>query len=257
MKAKKIENVVEKKMGHLEERVKKILLPDNEESIHLFRIEYKKLRTFIRVSNFESRKNKYLTMPKKLRRIYHSAGAVRNEQVYYDGIMPFYKATDKYPNTIAKSINRLNNKLVNAVEKFHFQRRDIINELPHKIGKKKVRKFLDSKKAEMNRLLAKKMKSEEMHALRIDLKDFIYSCDIFKLKVCRYMPVAGRKTISQLNKLNDLLGDHQDYVIGLSLLATAAARKISQKEGRVLDEIRVKWEREKLALYNSVYGSQI
>src|SRR5689334_22039732 len=82
MKRKYLEEVIHKH-GH---RIKKYgnQLPGyfEEEAIHELRLEYKKLRAFVRLVQMEAGASRQLTIPPALKKIYHAAGAVRDLQLF-------------------------------------------------------------------------------------------------------------------------------------------------------------------------------
>ena len=81
MKREALEQVVDKHISNIEKHSNKLPGSFEEEDIHDLRLNYKKVRAFMRLLQVEKDASR-LHIPDKLRSLYHHCGTVRDWQLF-------------------------------------------------------------------------------------------------------------------------------------------------------------------------------
>ena len=74
---------------------------DSAEAIHLFRIEIKKLRAFLRLLSLKLKKEDELKLPFKIKKMYKYAGKIRDRQLHRKRMKAAIKKGMKIPEDIS------------------------------------------------------------------------------------------------------------------------------------------------------------
>ncbi|MNK20206.1 CHAD domain protein [compost metagenome] len=247
MKRKRIKRFIEKRMKRIEKYAILIMYSGDKEVIHQLRIQFKKLRAFVRLVRLESSAKKKLKVPSKLKKIYQYSGSVRDLQIYYDHIIPFYKKKDGYTYQVLRQIAEAKSILLIALKQFRFHRilKHMTKRAPDRLSKKRIDRFIHQKSGAIDRLIGTKVQDTQLHALKKHLKDVSYSLKIFHIPLQNYFPIAGKANIAELNQFSDILNDYLDCVVGINLLSTALAGKLSARDRGVMKGIKKSWRSKK------------
>ncbi|HEX7458409.1 MAG TPA: CHAD domain-containing protein, partial [Ginsengibacter sp.] len=81
------------------------------ESIHELRVEYKKLRAFLRMISEEKDAEQKIKIPGKLKKAYHIAGSIRDLQLQCKSILAITEEETKKPKSYLKLIEQQIKKL--------------------------------------------------------------------------------------------------------------------------------------------------
>lgn len=224
-----------------------IMYSGSKDVIHQLRIQFKKLRAFVRLVRLESLAKKKLKVPSKLKKIYQYSGSVRDLQIYYDHIIPFYKKKEGYPYQVLRQIAAAKSILLIALKQFRFHRilKQMAKRAPDRLSKKRLDRFIQQKSGAIDRLIATKAQDARLHALKKHLKDVLYSLKIFHIPLQNYFPIAGKANITELNQFSDVLNDYLDCVVGINLLNAALASRLSARDRIVMKEIKKSWRSKK------------
>lgn len=243
MKSKTIKLYLEKRMRYIEKYALVILFCSNQEAIHQLRVGYKRLRAFLRVAELESSAKKKLGVPSKLREIYKHAGEVRDLQIYYHNIFPFYDKVDSYPHQVLYQIAVAKHMLLNALKYFHFGKalKKLKKRSPDRVSRKTLDKFIQKKSKAIDRSIGTNIKDARLHALKKYLKDVSFSLQAFHGNIRNYEVIGGAVNKRELNKLSIVLNEYLDWVVGLGQLNTALSGKLSAHDKVTLQRIRRSW----------------
>jgi CHAD domain-containing protein len=250
MKRKKIKRYLKKRVRYIEKYALVISFCSDPEAIHQLRVGYKKLRAFLRVAKLEASAKKDLAIPSKLREIYKCAGRVRDLQIYYHKIFPFYNKADSYPHLVLHQIAGAKYMLLNALKYFHFGKalKKLEKRVPDRLSGKTLDEFIQKKSKAIDRSIGITIRDARLHALKKYLKDVSFSLKAFHASFRNYKPIAGAMSKGELSKLSGVLNEYLDWVIGLALLNTALAGKLSVHDKTTLHRIRRSWINKKGAV---------
>ena len=247
MKSQKIRKTLKKHMRHMEQCASLWLYTDDGEAIHQLRVEYKKMRALIRLERLGTPAGRKITIPRNLKKLYKNAGEVRSLQIYYRSVVPFFENAHGYRADILQQIDVAKSKLIIKIRHFHFHKtlKSIEKHTPKRITDAMLKKFVEGKSQMMEDILLEKGSDEQIHLARKCLKDIIYAGQPFDEPIRRWLPMAGRKSEDELDKLVADLNNHQEYVVNLSLLNKSLLETGATEDRDVLRKIKLKWEDEK------------
>lgn len=194
-----------------------------EEDIHELRVEYKKLRAFVRLVMLDKAAGD-LKLPGKLKSLYHAAGNVRDLQLFIKQINTYaldgHQTLSHYTKLLHDSLFADKETLVKEIEKAGFDKisKSLLDELPSSLDDDTTRKFVHRKVAAIRLILLAVETEKELHTIRKELKDITYNIKIFQSDWGLPFPVTAWKSEKQLNDMTTKLGDFNDQCVMLSML---------------------------------------
>ena len=115
MKKDEIQKVLSEHFKKIDKYFHKIMKDFEEEDIHKFRVEIKKLRSFLHVLEMEKEEGIHFNTAKKLKIVYGYVGITRNLQLQIKLIRESVKAVDTLPseylNKLKKELGEWQNKI--------------------------------------------------------------------------------------------------------------------------------------------------
>jgi len=229
----------------------------NEKLIHLFRIDVKKLRAFLRMMRLEAEEPGELKFPSAFKKMYSLAGKIRDGQLYLERLK---KTETSSENRLHKTISSFEKKLEDLMEKKDsFLTNEKIKEIEekikkyslHKIGATLIKKFFLQKIAVIKEIIIQEYyKDKEVHNLRKNIKDIIYIAGIYRDDLKTRLPFMfwNKTEFKKAGELAHTLGQFNDVRIALSLLKPADIKKKDSDEKELLLSIRMQWLAEKRKL---------
>jgi CHAD domain-containing protein len=222
----------------------------NAESIHRFRVEYKKLRAFLRMISQES--NRKIKISKTLKHSYSVAGAIRDLQLQQQRLAETSKQKSKNSKPVdailQKKINTLEAELLKILSKnpIAICKKKITPLLPDKYSLGHFKLFIQNKLASINALLSKSHISDaNIHFIRKSLKDLFYNVQLYKgteqKKLSQLIYKARNK--NAFTQLLTELGSFQDKCIAIALL-----KKHRPVQTNTYNKIKTQWTKEKNAM---------
>lgn len=248
MKKKYLEEVIDKH-GY---RIKKYgsQLPGHfeTEAIHELRVEYKKLRAFVRLVQMDTDASHRLLIPAPLKELYHAAGAVRDLQLFIPQVVMLAAKENTplpaYIQHLEQRLFRSKEALVKAIEgtDVNQELHKMIKGLPKELEDATIRKFIHRKVAAVQLTLLALAKDKELHGIRKQLKDIIYNIRIYDNDWGISFPITAWKSEKRLNDTATVLGDFNDHCIALSFQRGEAVEQLPEEEKVIIK----KWAAEKL-----------
>lgn len=233
----------------------------NEKAIHLFRVDVKKLRAFLRMIRPVAEEPDQLKFTGKFKKLYSLTGKIRDRQLCLKRIKEYNKARD----------NKLRNKiyvLEKEIEEFAEKRDDfltkrefaeieekIIKQIPVISGDVFMKNFFQQRLNVINEIVSKgEFKDKELHSIRKSIKDIIYITRIFRdgLKAPRPFPFWNETELKKAENLSHTLGLFNDACIALSFLVPADIKKADTGEKEHLQSVRRQWLAEKQKLKKDI-----
>ena len=262
MKQREISAVINKRVKKIDKLLRKIISRFEEESIHEFRTEIKKLRAFLRLLNVEVDDDRF-KIPKKMKTFYGYAGNIRNLQLQLKNMYtyignPKYTFMETYIEYLKKIIEKWKENSIEFMESennFGKDEKKIIKQ-PGKLRRGSVKKFMQNKMLELASLVKDLPDDEVLHNIRKLLKDILYNWAFIKHTSKLLPPVFSEE--EKIKSFTELLGLFLDKVIGINLLETYCKDceengLFFEKEVRELQEIEGEWKKEKQELGQIIY----
>ena len=233
----------------------------NEETIHLFRVDIKKLRAFLRMLRLEAEEPHELKFPAVFKKMYSLAGKIRDRQLLLKRLEETKKISgDRLHKTISsfkQELEELTKKKDEILSKKEVEEIEekIKKHIPAKVHATLIKKFFLQKSGVIKEIIAKAdKKDKELHSLRKNLKDIIYVISIFrvKFKTAFHILPWDRAELKKAEDLSHTLGLFNDSYIALSFLKPAEIKKGDQEEKELLLLLRRQWLREKRKLKKEI-----
>lgn len=253
MDSDKILHHIKKLLQHVEEYATAIAHDGSEEDIHQLRISYKKLRAFLRLSMCSQHPERSLKEMHPLKKVYSLAGEVRGMQLYSAKITALVSNED-YTGWLTAGTGKKKSKLSKDAGKLslgHVAEKAAGHSFTH-IDDKAVFGFIKQRRKTITALLQAGMTDDDLHEVRKQIKDILYTIDLLKSAPDKCFPISGKTNAEELKGLGDMLNDHQDYVMNLGLLHQRP-RKF-QHDGALLSLTNI-WLEEKTALRSRILAA--
>lgn len=216
-----------------------------EEEIHDFRLEYKKIRAFIRLTNEGNRTNKKIKLPGKIKYFYRRAGNIRNLQLYKHKISIFCDFTviqkpKNYFNRLDSLIERESKEALKGAD--HLQEKNITKsvskEIPYEINDALVQSLIKRYSSELAALLSVNPPSDQiLHGTRKILKDILFNSKYIQADL---QSIAPDLSVKNIKELSITLGDFMDICVDLGLLNQIPEYGISKVEKSLLRDFETR-----------------
>jgi len=263
MKQKGIAAVIDKRFKKIDSHFHSVITGFEIEPIHEFRTDIKKLRAFFRLLNVEIDEDR-LKVSKRMKMLYGYGGTIRNFQLQLKNMHayladPRYTIIEAYMEYLKKMIEKWK---ANAIEfngqgsNFRDDNKKIHEQLPERLRRASVKKFLQNKMSELAYLLKELPGDDVLHQIRKILKDILYNW-VFIKRYKKLLP-PDFSTEEKIKPFTEILGLFMDKSIGVILLETYCKDceengLFIEKEMSELQEIERNWKREKQELMHIIY----
>lgn len=210
--------LLKKNLEKLKENEAEVLTSFNPDAIHDMRVAIRRLR-----AAFNSFKKVLPSKAKNIREMLQKVGSVLGKKRDLDIFSVFIfqtigKQFEKLEGKFKKKILReLKSKeyvqLIKSLEKLKVQstKKNIFKESRSQIRKALFRTF------EIGSFIDSKVDDKTLHKLRIAIKKLRYTCEFFEPLYSKYI-CSLESLILKAKNIQDILGDHQDAMTGISLL---------------------------------------
>jgi CHAD domain-containing protein len=248
MKRQALEEVVIKHINSIEKHSNRLPGTFDQEDIHDLRVGYKKIRAFLRLLQLE-KDGGGVHMPDKLKGVYQICGKVRDLQLFLAELHTIKMAT-LLPASIthwSRQLFTYKEQTVSAIEAVDFKKLTdtISKELPRQLHDETVKKFMHQKVAAIHIVLMAADHEEDLHTIRKQLKDIIYTIRIFEQDWGIPFPVKGWKSEKELSDMASALGDFNDRCHAVSLLQSGYSIACNEDEKIALQQLHDHWLRQK------------
>lgn len=252
MDKKELVYIITKICCKLKEPLDKIDVNSSKESLHAFRVEVKKLRSFLSLLNLEMKKENYITLPKRLKNIYRLAGKIRDIQLHLQKLKKIGCKQAKYMFLLHQRMDKYSGRLKNNLQKKPIKNihKKIVKNLPDLLEPEKVALFFKQKSSRINFLLSTPHRSDSvLHLIRKNIKDMLNICKIFQndTRIPMSPKLWSETEIKDAEHFASELGLLNDARTTLSFLEPAYLKKTNRKERRALQKLRATWNADKTA----------
>lgn len=241
MKRMQLVTTIKKRYVRINKLLKRVAQDFDAKYIHQFRLEVKKLSSFLRMVSTTMPKRSNLKLPEKLHKFYGIMGAIRNLQLQQQSIkgllkVEYFDLQDTYLSFIKTEIDEqimFARRLVKDKKPFANGRKKLLEHLPSNLKQKFIRKFTLRKLKAIVRLMQPSWLSDEsLHAIRKLLKDILYTWSFTKERTAILSLVAMRK--KDISSIAKILGEYQDRCVGLDLLHMYSKKQEDGSRQRIL-----------------------
>ncbi|HEX5026159.1 MAG TPA: CHAD domain-containing protein [Agriterribacter sp.] len=232
------------------------LIPENfeGETIHRFRVEYKKLRAFLRMLSQSGQIEAKIKVSKNLKKVYRLAGSIRDLQLQQQRVRNAAKDDPKKPRSylhlLEKEINNIKPDLKAMVgNKMITESKKKTNAtLPETFSLVDFRRSVQKKRKSIDAIIkAGDFSDNAIHAIRKDLKDLFYNLNtLYKIEhnLSQQTRWIGKEK-PYYDRLLDELGKFQDSCASVALLKPRWLAKLNTRNQELLEELKKEWINEK------------
>lgn len=260
MQEKDIKHIIQSTFLRIDKLLNRIEEDFDQEAIHDFRVDIKKLRAFLRLINYEPTFTGELKLPKQLKNIYVACGSIRDLQLQIDRINVLCKDTSP-PNEYLDLLQKtLKSKIRKCKALFkHNQLQKGIDActilLPSVLSKDCFSGFFREKATGCSTILkSAKITDQSMHSFRKNSKDIIYVYKTYDeyMETKVPVPIWNKTEFSHALKYAQALGLYNDQCIAISFLQAAWLKKVNPNEKKLLKAIRKNWLLENEQIRNNL-----
>jgi len=252
MNRKSIEKIIAGHYRKIRLHTKCFVTDINADAVHLFRVEYKKLRALLRMLLAKQKPGKNKKAIKELKRIFTISGAIRDVQLLQWLVASATKKASSKPraylNYLQQQIVSLKTILAQLPIKkiIATSKSKVILSLPQKFEAEKFQAFFKMKKEKAEAIIAAgNFSDEKLHRIRKILKDLFYNLIIYQKHSSAKKQPRLKETTGYYEELIKALGIFHDKCIAISLLQTYPD---SQSSKTVLLPIKKNWVKEKQSM---------
>lgn len=240
MQLKYLEDVINKYCHKMAEHAASIPGKFDNEDIHELRVNYKKLRAFVRLLQEDPDSGKQLAVPHDIKEVYQAGANVRDRQLFLDFLYKSIKEPTillpQFLSGINKDLFKAKEKLVIAIEEASFKDggTKLKKTLPSFLHDEAIHRFVHRKVAAVQLILLSLENDEDLHGIRKHLKDLLYSIKIFEQEWGISFPIHAWKSEKALSDITTALGDYNDLSIAVGFLDDSAIRELPGEEKSAL-----------------------
>jgi CHAD domain-containing protein len=229
-------------------------------AIHKFRVEYKKLRSFLRMSSLGIADVDDLKLPHRVKKIYSVAGKIRDRQLWLDRIKAEKirgHSSFVLVKRVRKEIGDLGKKREIFLSRQAFEEigEKLVDRLPPVLSPALVEQFIHEKRGAIDLIMQRDRYTDiDIHSIRKNLKDILYVSSITtnELEITLSNSVWNRAVLEKTGDMADLLGSFHDAGTALSFLAPSEIKNAGENEKMALLSTRRRWLGEKRKLKENV-----
>ncbi len=256
MEREKMEQLIKKYLKKLKQLLPAIENDFDQEAIHQFRVQVKRLRALIRLVAATLDDADELKLPEKLRKLYLAAGSLRDLQLHTVNVSNAFKQRSLpvgYIQLLEDETTHCKRKLQLKLEQDSLTKAEsgIIDNLPVAISGEQIREFVRQKTAIINIFLSTKQQTDDdMHTLRKNVKDLLYVVKMFKEDEKQSAEVLffPDSEISKAENIADDLGQFVDKYIGVDFLKPSWLNEVNAVERNQLRALRLQWQAEMITI---------
>lgn len=266
MKAKKMTTYIEKRFDRMRLLMLKSIKTFDEEAIHKFRLEIKKVRALMRLLDCVTKDFKYSKEKKYISPFYQQIGAIRDWQIQIERCQLDSNAHNsafwsKYCDVLRKDIEGKKDVILRGIKFKDFKnlyqlQRNIIATIKG-ITEKKINTYFKKRADDIqNRIDKMDYSVEKMHDLRKLIKEYHYNQGLLsetssnKKKYSQSSNVANRPSYEDIQTKIGEWHDHENMI--QSLHTRFASMQLQDGEKDIYDNIRTDIEVNKALLKNEI-----
>lgn len=218
MKKKEEIRQLDKLWAIMKKRIKAYLISGNQEDLHQFRVQVKKVKAMLTLYAFEAGNKELLKHFKPVKKIFQKAGEIRNAHINLNlgekhqlDDESFNQQQQQILDNSSVQFKKKGSKHLKAIRKTHLILQNNINRLHDKT----IRNFYREKLAQIEAFFDHITFDEELHNARKNIKLLMYN------KQLAAKAIKGKVQVNQdyLDQLQNTIGKWHDHNLAIEMLA--------------------------------------
>ncbi|WP_158825448.1 CHAD domain-containing protein [Mucilaginibacter lacusdianchii] len=239
MKKKEEKKQINKKWKGLKAHVKCFLKSADQEELHQFRVQVKKLKALIQMLQCGNKNHKLMKDFKPVKQIFREAGDIRNAYVnlqlseqYHLKSADFEQHQQQIMQNGTEEFKAKGFKHIKKIKRSHTQ----INRDVHRLDNKAIRQFYVNNLDAIEAFFENIVFDESLHDCRKKIKLLMYNQKI----AGKALPKKLQLNHTYLNQLQDSIGRWHDNILAIELFKTEQAQNkaILSKLNRTDQQLR-------------------
>ena len=177
MDKKELKHIIHSIFKKLNKHAKQMRQDGDEEAIHLFRTDIKKLRAFLRLLSLQTEDDKKMKLPAALKKMYTSAGIIRDAQLKRQRLHSMLHLGKQHTEILilsSEQLAALQQDFLSAKE-LKAAEASLDKHLPEILFNATVQSFFYQKQFGIKSIMdAGLYRDEQLHEVRKQLKDLLY-----------------------------------------------------------------------------------
>ncbi len=242
-----IKNITNRHYLNLKKHFKKVKKRFDDEAIHQLRVEYKKLRAFLRLISGVNGRKETAKISGKLKQCYAVAGSIRDLQLQQQRILDISKQEPKKPwgyiDLLQQHINRLKPDLEKLLVKkvIEKKKKKIDTIIPPALQLSDFKNYTEKIRASIFHIVEQEnINDEDIHKVRKLLKDLFYNLkELARIEegVIALNGIAGKNEM-YFDQLLEEIGNYQDTFNAIELLKPKWIYKLNTQNQESLLRIK-------------------
>ena len=257
MNGEQIKHIANNQYRKIKKHIKKIADDFDMETIHQFRVEYKKLRAFLRMLTAQEETGGEITVSKKLKKVYTISGSIRDLQLQQLRITDATKGEQKKPTSyltiLQKEMDSLKPELCEILleNPVNDSKKKTDAALPDEFPLSGFRNFVQQKWAAVHAIIASGHFSDDnVHLIRKDLKDLFYNLKLYQGVEHEILSITIMKGKDEkyFDQLLEELGSFQDKCTAIALMRSYWLTSLTTYNRELLERVKKNWIKDKLRM---------
>jgi CHAD domain-containing protein len=255
MNKQQIKHITNSHYRKIKKHSKEVAENFNAEAIHQLRVEYKKLRAFLRLLSHGNSQAGEIKISKKLKHSYTVSGSIRDLQLQQQRILEATKKEPKKPlaylNLLQREIDNLKPELIEIFleDPVAESKKKTDASIPDELPLTAFKDFAKQKWAIVySIIISGHWGDENIHAIRKILKDLFYNLKVYEGVEHEILSVSiwKEKNEEYFDTLLNELGSFQDQCIAIALLKSYWLISLNTYNRELLEKIKAKWIKDKI-----------
>jgi len=239
MKPEKIRAILKDKISEITELSEQVGKDFDVDIIHDFRVAVKVLRSFLRLLRTHHQEPG-LKMTKKFKRLYQTAGAIRDAQLELEKLSGNDLPLPSYIAMLHSAIDRQKQEWYKIYSKKVLKKLEVrLLDYPYEpIPPEALADFFAAQMASIHNIGAGKSPTDDqVHSVRKRAKDILYTNILAKKRWKAAYKKLEDRPVKQLDNLTDIIGDYNDERITLAHLSSFSSKKMGLGEENAINDI--------------------
>jgi CHAD domain-containing protein len=255
MNREQIKHITNNQYRKLKKHIKKVAEDFDMEAIHQLRVEYKKLRAFLRMLSHQRETSGEIKVSKTLKGLYTISGSIRDLQLQQKRIQEATKNEQKKPKAyltlLQKEMDSLKPELSEILleNPVNGSKKKTDAAIPNEFPLSSFKNFVQQKWAAVNAIIISGHFSDDnVHLVRKNFKDLVYNLKLYKGVEHEILSASIHKGKDEkyYSQLLEELGSFQDKCTAIALLRSYWLISLNTYNRELLERIKKIWIKDKL-----------
>jgi CHAD domain-containing protein len=230
-----IRNIIKKKTGRIAKLGNAIEKDFETENIHKFRVEVKRLRSFLRLTA-TVKGNKEIKLPHKFKELYDICGLIREAQLEQKKIEELQLQLPAYSSKLQRQWDEQEKAWKKQYSKHIIDKLEdrLTDHAFNEVKPDVLLKFFNAHCKNIQKLNRNSPDNEDIHSMRKQIKDMLYNTKFAEEEWKDAYKEIADKPLKEMDQLSDSLGDYNDLRIMLDHFEEFAEDSTQEEEQKAL-----------------------